>query len=69
MAQRKGTPRYGVRLFVNSTMPLNEAVHRAAYRQMTNANAWCRRVILEALEREGIEVEPEFEEPHRAAAG
>jgi hypothetical protein len=55
---------YAERLSIAATASLVTAVAEAADRTMTSMNAYCRGAILEALERDGVEVGEEVQ--HRA---
>jgi hypothetical protein len=55
--KRDDAPALDVRLHLNVTGPLNNAVAMAAHRKLVSTNAWCRQALLAALEKEGVELE------------
>ena len=46
-----------VRLKVNINDQLNAALAMAANKRLVSVSSWCRQALLEALEKEGVELE------------
>jgi len=55
--KRSSSPALDTRVHLNVTAPLNAALAMAANRKLVSINAWCRQALLQALEKEGVEVE------------
>lgn len=55
--KRGETPVLDVRMHLNVTSKLSNAVAMAAQRKLVSMNAWCRQALLAALEKDGVELE------------